>query len=53
MGDLSPPQRNSRLPLAPPMPTQGSNSRPGTSQRTLSNVQYLRGALSEVRKLGV
>ena len=53
MGDLSPPQRNSRPPLAPPMPTQGPNSRPGTAQGTQSNVQYLRGALSEDRKLGV
>lgn len=41
------PQRNHKPPMAPLMSTQGPKSSPGTTQRPPSDVQYLRGALSE------
>lgn len=45
-------QRNHKPPIAPLMPTQGPKSIPGATQRPPSDVKYLRGALSEKRKLG-
>lgn len=53
LGLLSTPQGNSKPSVSPLMPTQGPTSSPGTAQRPPSHVQYLRGALSEKRKLGV